>query len=102
MSSGLGERLKAHWLAQGLSVHPRVTREQLRSFEARHAICIPDDLRDFLSVVNGTGRYSNMGDRMFCFWSLDEFTPLSEEHPEATCFEEPNAFFLFADHSINL
>ena len=42
-----------------------------------------------------------MDDNLFCSWSLREFTPLGEEFPDASCFEEPAAYFLFADHSIN-
>jgi hypothetical protein len=97
----LGERLKAHWLAQGLPVRPGVTHEAIASFEARHSVLLPGDLREYLEVANGTGRYTDMDDNLFCFWSIEEFTPLSEEYPDATCFEEPAAYFLFADHSIN-
>lgn len=102
MSRGLGELLKACWLAEGPPIHPGASEEQIRSFEARYAVLLPDDLRKYLMVVNGTGRYSGLDDRLFCFWSLEEFTTLREEYPGATCFEEPDAYFLFADHSVNL
>jgi hypothetical protein len=101
MSSSLGERLKAHWLAQGLTVRPGVTPKAIASFEARYSVLLPNDLREYLQVANGTGRNTNVDDKLFCFWSIEEFTPLTEKYPDATCFEEPSAHFLFADHSIN-
>ena len=101
MTPRLGERLTVHWLAQGLSVRPGVTPEAIALFEARRSVLFPDDLREYLEMANGTGRYTDMDDNLFRFWSIEEFTPLREEYPDATCFEEPAAYFLFADHSIN-
>jgi hypothetical protein len=102
MPSALGDRLKSHWLAQGRTIKPYVTTERIRAFEASRGVLLPADLCEYLLVVNGTGRYTGLYDDMFCFWSLEEFTPLSAEHPDAVCFEERMAYFLFADHSINL
>jgi hypothetical protein len=100
MASELGTRLRFRWLAQGLPIRPGVTAEQIRSFEARLRIVLPCDFREYLETVDGTGRGSDRDDDLFCFWSLDELTPLAEEHPDANGFEEPHAYFLFADCSI--
>lgn len=101
MAYNLGERLRARWLAQGMIVRPGATLAEIASFEARHSVLLPQDLRSFLQVVNGIGRYTDMDDGLFCFWSIEEFTSLNEEFPDATSFEEPAAYFLFADHSLN-
>src|SRR5438552_2893117 len=101
MMVNLGESLKAHWLAQGLSVQPGATSKAIHSFEARHSVLLPGDLCEYLEVVNGTGRYAEMDNNLFCFWSIDEFKALNEEYPDATWFEDPTSYFLFADHSIN-
>lgn len=101
MTPTLGERLKNNWLAQGLTVRPAATTAAISLFEARHSVLLPKDLRDYLEVVNGTGCATNLDDRFFCFWSIEEFTSLSDEFPDAVCFEEPAACFVFADHSIH-
>ena len=101
MAPSLGERLNAHWLAQGLAVRPGTTPGQIAAFEARRSVRLPGDLRAYLEVVNGTGRHSDMDDNLFCFWSIEDFSPLCEEYPDAPNFTEPAAYYLFADHSIN-
>jgi hypothetical protein len=100
MASGLGTQLKSRWLAQGVSIRPGVTAKQIQSFEAHHGVVLPDDLREYLETVDGTGRGSDWDADLFCFWSLDELTPLTQEHPDAKYFEELCAYFLFADYSI--
>lgn len=102
MPSLIGDRLKAHWLAQGLAVRAGVSAEQIRSFEFAHGLVLPDDFRDYLAVVNGTGRSTEMDAALFCFWSLEELTSLNTKFPDGPWFEAPIAYFLFADHSLNL
>ena len=96
----LGERLRSRWLAQGLAVRPGVSAGVIQSFEARYQLRLPEDLRGYFAEVNGTGQYSQVDDNLFCFWSLEEMKPLTEEWPGMSCVAEPDTCFLFADHSL--
>jgi hypothetical protein len=96
----IGERLKACWLAQGLVVRPGVSTGAIQTFEARYQVRLPEDLRDYFAVVNGTGQYSYVDDNGFCFWSLEEMKPLSEQWPGESFVQGPDSCFLFADHLI--
>jgi hypothetical protein len=72
--SDLINRLKARWIADGLTLRPGASPEALGAFEARYRVVLPPAFRSYLAAVDGmtgdqdrdwpTDRYS------FCFWGL--------------------------------
>jgi hypothetical protein len=107
----LGERLKAHWMAQGITLAGcGVPEEDLRAFEANRGVRLPSDLRDYLAFVDGmageegwSGRESCWMDRdLFTFWSLKDFICCGDGRYLEADVAEPHSYYLFADHSIIL
>ncbi|MBA3315577.1 MAG: SMI1/KNR4 family protein [Planctomycetota bacterium] len=100
MSSELGQRLKARWIAEELQPRPGVSVDDLDAFETTHGIRLPDDLRNYLRIVNGTGKYSEMDQSYHCWWSLEEWKSVEEKWPREGLIDGANTTYLFADHSI--
>ena len=100
--TALPERLKAQWVAQGAKVRPGVTGEALRNFEAVHAVCLPQDMRDYFLAVDGMEEVDTMTGNFFFFWPLHAVKTVSEElGPEAQAgIIESNQYFLFADYCL--
>jgi hypothetical protein len=94
------DRLKARWVADGLTLRPGASSEALDAFEATYGVSLPSLLRDYFASVDGTGDDS---DGVFMrFWTLAEFMPIEEYHScgpgEAVGFEN---WFYFADFMIS-
>jgi hypothetical protein len=107
--SGIGERLKAYWLAQGLQLPPGVLEVHLQQFEMHFGVTVPDDMRDYFLHVNGMGGVVTFNDRLnweddlFRFWPLQEVSPMSDDQGYADLqIADRSSFFIFADHSIVL
>ena len=104
--STIGERLRAHWFAQGLEPPPGVTEDRLRGFETRFGVSLPADLREYFLHVDGTGVPFKWDDDLFNFRPLGEFESIGDleivvEHPSRQIIlDDPSLHFVFADHSI--
>jgi hypothetical protein len=93
----LGDRLRAHWIAQGLIPPKGVSEERLHDFESRYGVRLPPDLRDYFLTVNGMWSREEWDDDFFTFWPLDDVVPASSEFTE-DFMEDASSFFVFADH----
>jgi hypothetical protein len=62
--STIGERLRAHWLAQGIKPPPGVAEERLRDFETRFGVALPTDMRDYFLEVDGMGEFRASRERI--------------------------------------
>ncbi|MFI5460245.1 MAG: SMI1/KNR4 family protein [Isosphaerales bacterium] len=101
--STIGERLRAHWLTQGIKPAPGVAEDRLREFETRFGVSLPFDFRTYFLEIDGMGSRDESDDDWFSFWPLKEVVQCSDEYPEPFRFiEEQSAYFVFADHSICL
>jgi hypothetical protein len=107
--SGIGERLKAHWLAQGLQLPPGVLEVHLQQFEKHFGVTLPYDIRDYFLDVNGMGGLLTYDDRLnwdddlFRFWPLQELLRMSDEEPYKDLqVADLSSYFIFADHSVVL
>ena len=72
--SDLIDRLKARWVADGLTLRPGASPEALDAFEARYRVVLPPAFRRYLAAVDGmTGDLDRdwPSDRYtYCFWGL--------------------------------
>ncbi len=98
--SELIERLKARWIADGLSLRPGATSEALDAFEAKYQVALPPLVRDYFASVDGTGDNS---DGVFIhFWPLSEVKTIMDYHgwsPDQAAGLE--GWFYFADFMIS-
>jgi SMI1 / KNR4 family (SUKH-1) len=101
--SEIGERLKAHWLAQGVEPPPGVPEALLQQFETHYGVTLPGDMRDYFLHVNGIGGELTDDQDLFRFWPLQEVLSITDDpdYQDIQVAEGPS-FFIFADHSIFL
>jgi cell wall assembly regulator SMI1 len=103
--NSIGERLRAHWHAQGLDPPPGVTEDRLRDFEKHYEVSLPTDLRKYFLHVDGMGVFT-YDDDLFNFCQLSEFVPIDdleivvEDPTRHIDVEDLHQHFVFADHSI--
>lgn len=97
----VGETLKKFWLRQGIKLNSGASQDELDSFEVKHSVRMPEDLRDYFASVNGfDGSEHWMTDEnVITFLSLDEVRPVSEYwSPDVA---GGDSYFVFADYSIS-
>lgn len=76
----MGESLKRHWLSHNVEINAGVSTTKFASFEAKHRVALPQDLRDYFLCVNGMAT-DVVDDGMIRFWMLEELQPLPEGAP---------------------
>jgi hypothetical protein len=100
--TSVGESLKRHWSSHSVEINAGVSDTELDSFETKHGVVLPEDLRDYFLCVNGMPP-EVVDDGMIRFWMLEELKPLPQGAPEycdPQYIQNPGSFFLFADYSI--
>ncbi len=95
--STIGERLRAHWLAQGIKLPPGVTDDRLKEFESRFGVALPTDLREYFLHVDGMGEPFQWDQDLFNFRPLSEVESISDLE---IVLEDRSSYFVIADHSI--
>jgi hypothetical protein len=100
-----------HWHRQGITTQP-ATQAQIAAFEARNAVKVPPDFREYLLTANGMGD----DDRwqwdagLFHFWPIEKLESLESFYGDAKAnlsdLERhgvaPHNTFVFLDHSIHV
>jgi hypothetical protein len=100
--TSVGESLKRHWSSHDVEINAGVSKAQLESFESKHCVVLPEDLRDYFLCVNGMPP-DVVDDGMIRFWMLEELQPLTQGAPaysDGSYIQHPESLFLFADYSI--
>jgi hypothetical protein len=100
--TSVGESLKRHWSSHNVEINAGVSKAELDSFEAKHQVVLPEDLRDYFFWVNGMPP-DVVDDGMIRFWMLEEFQPLAQGAPafsDPSYIHDAESLFLFADYSI--
>ena len=96
----IGESLKQFWSRHRIRLRRGASEVELREFEDKYNVLLPDDLKDYFATVDGfDGSVS---------WMTDEnaitFLPLAEVLPSSKTWalETPDAdsYFMFADFSL--
>ena len=97
----IGESLKQFWLRQNIELRRSASETELREFEQKYNILMPDDLRDYFATVDGfDGSVIWMTDEnVITFLLLAEVLPSSK----TWALETPDAdsYFVFADFSLS-
>ena len=99
--NSVGELVTTHWLGQGIKLRPGATESEITDFEAKYDVCLPEDMREFLAVVNGFDNRSGeeVDSDMITFFSLEEIKPLNASDWGVASRAE--SYFVFADWSIS-
>lgn len=100
--TSVGESLKRHWASHDVEINAGVSEAELKAFEEKYGVVLPDDLRDYFRCVNGMPP-DVVDDGMMRFWMLEEIEPLKQGAPQysdGTYVQNPETLFLFADYSI--
>ncbi len=100
--TNVGESLKRHWSSHDVEINAGVSEAELKAFEEKYGVVLPDDLRDYFRCVNGMPP-DVVDDGMMRFWMLEEIGPLTQGAPQysdGTYVQNPETLFLFADYSL--
>ena len=100
--TSVGESLKRHWSSHDVEINAGVSEAELKAFEEKYGVVLPDDLRDYFRCVNGMPP-DVVDDGMMRFWMLEEIGPLPQGAPQysdGTYVQNPETLFLFADYSL--
>ena len=101
----IGEELTKHWRSQGMATGKGSTEAEIGRFEQIHKVSLPQDMRNYLLVVDGmdmtlTRDYQDRNG--FSFWPLSKIRSAADEakrHPEGYWgFPHQDALFVFADY----
>ena len=79
---------------------PGASEEEIRRFETRYAVHLPEDFRRYIASINGFDQSEHWmtDDDLITFLSLNEIKPLKEYWSPVVADAED--FFVFADYSI--
>lgn len=91
-----GESLKQYWLQQGIKLKLGASEIELRAFENKYNVHLPEDLKDYYSTVNGFD--GSVDEDFIAFLPLDEIEPLSKRWSKKP---DAKSYFIFADYSIS-
>jgi hypothetical protein len=94
---------------QGLKNRVGATQVQISFFESNEVVLLPEDLKEYFSVVNGTdGKYN---EKWFCFYPLIDFHKLSKNfgdwqgipnYQDIEKSKEHESCYAFADYQCHL
>jgi hypothetical protein len=102
--NGIGKRIKMYWQSQNLPAAQGCTDAQIRQFEARYKVLLPDDMRDYFLTVNGMveNMYYDQDRNGFSFWPLRKVKTVVEEAGESgnrrLASQKTESFFVFSDY----
>ncbi|MDQ1639478.1 MAG: hypothetical protein QOF62_2817 [Pyrinomonadaceae bacterium] len=100
--TSVGDSLKRHWSSHDVAINAGVSETELKAFEKKYSVVLPDDLHDYFRCVNGMPP-DVVDDGMIRFWTLGEMKPLPQGAPKysvSSYVKNPESLFLFADYSI--
>ncbi|MCI0390344.1 MAG: SMI1/KNR4 family protein [Acidobacteria bacterium] len=98
------QQLIESWRAQNLPIQTACREDDVKSFETRYEISLPQDIREYFLNVNGMTPYGPgyQDEEGFSFWSLETMRTLMEENEELDRhylrLTGENSFFLFCDY----
>jgi len=92
------------WRSQNLPIQKACEEDDIRSFETRHKIALPPDIREYFLNVNGMTPYfpGYQDEEGFSFWPLERMRAVAEDNealgrPYLRLTEE-DSLFLFCDY----
>ena len=100
----LWRQLIEFWRSQNLPIQKACEEDDVRSFETRHRIALPPDIREYFLNVNGMPPYypGYQDKEGFSFWTLETMRTLAEDNEAAgrryVRLTEEDSLFLFCDY----
>jgi hypothetical protein len=93
-------RLLVHWANAGAEPNGGVGEEELRSFQEKYDVQVPDDLRGYFLKVNGMVQdcMHDQDGNGFTFWPLSRLRPVEVSFPGVSPEAKDPQFFIFADY----
>jgi hypothetical protein len=103
VTKSLWNRVHDAWRRSNIVVRRGATHDQIAAFQAKYAVVLPPDVREYFVAADGTG--DNIDQGLYRFWPLAEVRPVQDTlvskrfiYPDK--FSYPDCFS-FADHCIN-
>ena len=102
------EKLKQKWEEENLNNFHPIDLKSIQTFERKNNVVLPDDLKDFFRMLNGTSE--EYTDELYEFYSIDRMKKVSEEFTEwrgvpnyqsLVNFNFIKGLFVFANFSFN-
>ncbi len=102
--TALSELLRGHWKTQGLRLAPGASEQEVRDFEGRYGVVLPNDFRGYILNTNGMLQDASrdFDSNGFSFWPLvrvktvvEECAALSRNPPDLA---DRDRYFVFADY----
>lgn len=97
----IGEYLKQFWLRHKIKLRRGASETELREFEQKYNVLLPDDLKDYFATADGFDGSVNWmtGENVITFLPSAEVLPSSQ----TWALEVPDAdsYFAFADFSLS-
>jgi hypothetical protein len=90
------------WQRLEIATPARASLEEIARFEREYAVALPDDVRAYFALVNGTtgGEHGQDDPFMVSFWPLSQVRTFAETHIRAD--DAASQTFAFADRSIRM
>ena len=96
----LAEQLKTYWESIGVKTGGGTPLETIKEFEAKYGVRFPEDLRDYLLLVNGMAE-GGWDEQMVEWYGLQRWETLSEAGWAPDYRYELKSYFLFADYCLH-
>jgi hypothetical protein len=98
-------KIVQYWSRCGLGSRAGATPDQVTAFEQKYGVVLPDDFRDYIEMVDGTGP-NFLDDDYISFLSLSEIRPVHEflDDADGVIYSDRFAYpdcFVFADYMLS-
>ncbi|HEX7295343.1 MAG TPA: SMI1/KNR4 family protein [Pyrinomonadaceae bacterium] len=102
MMFGIGRARQQRWLSQGIKLRPGASEEELAAFETKHSVRLPEDMREYLTTIDGfdDSEHWMSDDQLITFLALDEIQPLNKYWSPTV--HVGSDYFVFADCSLSV
>ncbi len=104
------DKLKELWILEGVETSITATEESIFAFQQENSVFIPDDMKSYFVLLNGTNEVTDH--KLFQFYSLKQFKSLDKDLIQwggipdykniTNTLKEFNKYFVFADYSFNM
>jgi hypothetical protein len=100
--SKLIERLRQHWLNQGIALGNGASETQVEELESKYHIVLPDDFKEYLLSISWPvfEERWEIDDYLISFWEINRIKNLKEKYPHFKN-SEVESYFIFADYSLS-
>ncbi|WP_326981929.1 SMI1/KNR4 family protein [Chryseobacterium sp. MYb264] len=103
------EQLKKKWSNEGITKNSAINRNAIEIFERDNSIILPNDLKEYFKLLNGT--FNQSTDELYEFYSIENVRKVSDEFSDwqgipnyrlLLNLEKIKDLFVFANYSFNL